>query len=67
VGALAHDIAYERGGTEEDRQRADRMFFRLCVLASKRRVVPKLFAHLYYLCVHNFGRYFFSYKFVLKI
>lgn len=52
-----HDWAYERGGTEEDREKADYAFFRNLVRCG----VPRLRAHWMFFRVRFWGWRHFSY------
>jgi hypothetical protein len=52
-----HDDAYDKGGTEEDKKKADNQL-RECI---KQQGHPHK-ANLYYMGVKVFGRFFFRYK-----
>jgi len=60
VSARFHDIAYKKWGTEQDKIRADNMFYRLMVSVSNTHL-QLFFAWLYYKLVKRFWFIFFNY------
>lgn len=64
--AYFHDVAYERWGTESDRERADNMFLRLMLSVSK-TTLQKWFAWLYYKLVRKYWKYFYNYNITYEV
>lgn len=61
-----HDALYDKGGTEEDRRRADDRFYELMLEDTERsegfdRYYFKLWAYAYYKAVRLFGSKYFNY------
>lgn len=64
----AHDAAYDCGGSENERKRADRWLYRNMVQKSAKDLSPmratymSFIALLYYASVRVFGKKYFNYK-----
>lgn len=62
ANADKHDIAYEIGGIERDRIRADTGFLRYLLIDSEGNFLKALVAYIFYFSVRLFGRKHFNYS-----
>lgn len=58
--ACLHDLLYDKGGTEKDRKRADKILLS-DMLANSDNIGMMLFSAVYYLMTRCFGFMFFRY------
>ena len=62
-----HDVLYIIGGTEEDRKKADKIFYKYMMLdivnedSRFKRIYYSIWAYTYYKAVRVFGKKYFNY------